>query len=878
MKKVLQNWMHLNASNSKTRIFLFLLLFGFSFSQAQIVINEVKENGSVELKNLGTSTVDVSGYWLCDFPSYRQMSNLNVVSGNLNMPANSFLVVDDFNFIDSADGELGLYTTNSFSSSTALIDYIEWGSTGHQRSGVAVAAGIWTTGSFIPAFDDALSIQYDGSGDLSSDFFPIPDTLGAENGICPAEAGSISYNGGTDVVICVDGNTDLLTIDIIGSAGTNEAYIITNSLTGEILFLPVASNLDPDVLGVGTCNLNYIKYEDGLTGLEIGEDISDLAGCFDLSNTISIIREAADGGSVAIDLGATGNPNNTTSFNSATEAVICVDTQADPLVITHENPLASNLSYRYVITNEDSSEILNIVNTNTIDLNGAGVGTCLIWGWSYRGMADNGASFIGGPLADLQAADCSDLSDNAVTVIREAADGGSVAIDLVATGNPNNTTSFNSATEAVICVDTQADPLVITHENPLASNLSYRYVITNEDSSEILNIVNTNTIDLNGAGVGTCLIWGWSYRGMADNGASFIGGPLADLQAADCSDLSDNAVTVIREAADGGSVAIDLVATGNPNNTTSFNSATEAVICVDTQADPLVITHENPLASNLSYRYVITNEDSSEILNIVNTNTIDLNGAGVGTCLIWGWSYRGMADNGASFIGGPLADLQAADCSDLSDNAVTVIREAADGGTISLVGGGTTFTGSAGNIVFDVEHATTAANLSYWYIITDENDNILEFQNSTVGNTLDLSAAPAGECHVWGWSYRGQPNPVVGDNISTLSDDQCEDISSNWITVIRDSVLSVDDFENTIEFKVYPNPTSDILNIKNGFNQSLDVNIELYDISGRRVYANATELNTTLQINVSTFEAGVYLLNVTDRNNNTTITKRVIKR
>jgi hypothetical protein len=237
-----------------------------------------------------------------------------------------------------------------------------------------------------------------------------------------------------------------------------------------------------------------------------------------------------------------------------------------------------------------------------------------------------------------------------------------------------------------------------------------------------------------------------------------------------------------------------------------------------------------------------------------------------------------MADNGASFIGGPLSDLQAADCSDLSDNAVTVIREAADGGTVSLVGGGTTFTGNAGDIVFDVEHVTAATNLSYWYIITDENDNILEFQNSTAGNTLDLSAAPAGECHVWGWSYRGQPNPIVGDNISTLADDQCEDISSNWITVIRDSVLGVEDFENTIQFGVYPNPTSDILNIKNGSNQSLNVNIELYDISGRRVYKNTTELNTTLQINVSTFEAGVYLLNITDRNNNTTITKRVIKR
>ncbi|MGH1388138.1 hypothetical protein, partial [Kordia sp.] len=104
---------------------------------------------------------------------------------------------------------------------------------------------------------------------------------------------------------------------------------------------------------------------------------------------------------------------------------------------------------------------------------------------------------------------------------------------------------------------------------------------------------------------------------------------------------------------------------------------------------------------------------------------------------------------------------------DISDNWVTVYREVPDGGMVTLADGTTTsYTGEAGNIVFDVAHTTTAPNLSYWYIITDDNDNILAWQNSANGNTLDLSAAPAGECHVWGWNYRGLPNPIVGDHIS----------------------------------------------------------------------------------------------------------------
>ena len=58
--------------------------------------------------------------------------------------------------------------------------------------------------------------------------------------------------------------------------------------------------------------------------------------------------------------------------------------------------------------------------------------------------------------------------------------------------------------------------------------------------------------------------------------------------------------------------------------------------------------------------------------------------------------------------------------------------------------------------------------------------------NSANGNSLDLSGAPPGECHIWGWSYRGLADPVVGDNISTLTDDSCEDISDNFIRVIRE--------------------------------------------------------------------------------------------
>ncbi|WP_299278897.1 hypothetical protein, partial [uncultured Psychroserpens sp.] len=608
--------------------FLFIGQIANVSAQADPVFTNLNPSSQeLTITNIGDQSVDIANYQLCT-DGFRYDSVGSLTAQSTVLAAGDAITLTWNDIQTNGNGTLILFTGATFSSSNPdqLRDYVRWG-TSTFRINQGVNSGRWNS--------TTASISFTCSPESTSGVVTTGGTRGGSPGAWgDADAGTIQINSiatgnpnnttslgsdGLSAVICVDNQADPIVVNHVTDATRSYLYVITdNSPQETILNITDSNTIDLNGAGVGTCLIWGWSYSglggvDGALATFGGGPLQALrdANCSDVSQqAITITREAANGGTVAIDLVVTGNPNNTTSFNGDTEAVICVDSQADPLVIIHENPGAENLSYRYVITNEDASEILAISPSATIDLNGAGVGTCQIWGWSYRGMADNGASFIGGPLSDLNAAECSDISDNAVTVIREAANGGTVAIDLVATGNPNNTTSFNGDTEAVICVDSQADPLVIIHENPGAENLSYRYVITNEDASEILAISPSATIDLNGAGVGTCQIWGWSYRGMADNGASFIGGPLSDLNAAECSDISDNAVTVIREAADGGTVAIDLVATGNPNNTTSFNGDTEAVICVDSQADPLVIIHENPGAENLSYRYVITNEDA----------------------------------------------------------------------------------------------------------------------------------------------------------------------------------------------------------------------------------------------------------------------------
>ncbi|WP_353482330.1 hypothetical protein [Haliscomenobacter sp.] len=46
------------------------------------MITEVYSTGEVELKNLGTSNVNISTYWLCNFPAYDLISDLTFTCGS----------------------------------------------------------------------------------------------------------------------------------------------------------------------------------------------------------------------------------------------------------------------------------------------------------------------------------------------------------------------------------------------------------------------------------------------------------------------------------------------------------------------------------------------------------------------------------------------------------------------------------------------------------------------------------------------------------------------------------------------------------------------------------------------------------------------------
>ncbi len=70
--------------------------------------------------------------------------------------------------------------------------------------------------------------------------------------------------------------------------------------------------------------------------------------------------------------------------------------------------------------------------------------------------------------------------------------------------------------------------------------------------------------------------------------------------------------------------------------------------------------------------------------------------------------------------------------------------------------------------------------------------------------------------------------------------------------------LSVVEIENNKPFKIYPNPTNDILNIENSNFQKID-KIIISDFTGKTIL-EANE--NTNQLNLENLEVGVYIINI----------------
>ncbi len=139
-------------------------------SGPQFVISSLSlgENGMVVITNIGTEAGSLSGYYLCQRPNYFAIPAVDLepgqsaaisTGGNVFLPPPGAIAVEQIATIgplSPTSGEVGLYSSSNFNSAPDIVSYVEWGSSGHGRSGVAIQAGIWPANSFVETSEDTI--------------------------------------------------------------------------------------------------------------------------------------------------------------------------------------------------------------------------------------------------------------------------------------------------------------------------------------------------------------------------------------------------------------------------------------------------------------------------------------------------------------------------------------------------------------------------------------------------------------------------------------------------------------------------------------------------------------------------------------------------
>lgn len=596
----------------------------------------------------------------------------------------------------------------------------------------------------IPLFENI------NDADFGSFCWIVSDNYVVVNRVIPDGGNPILANGDMTAYICPDGNPDVLFFDNINASIGNYCYFLVDA-DGIILGISDVGafnlgSLDFDNLPEG----NYFVYGVAYAGeliAQIGDDVNvvDLSdSCFDLSDTaVEVFKEQPEGGVVSL-------------LDGGDFIEICVG-DGQPSIVDFEQTNPTNSLYGYLITDENNM-LLAVELNDFHDFEGAGAGDCRIYGFAYTGnlTPSDGADIFTFDITD----DCYSITSNFVHVSRLQADGGEVM-------------TTDGANLVFFCPDDGVAD-VLTFESTSIGNVNYTYVVTDLDG-EILNFLNSDSLDFDNAGVGSCLVYGLSYLTNLNPDATNI---FTDQLADDCYEISTNYVKVTRQVPVAGDIQF-------------VNGDTIAYTCPGVGGQD-VLEFETIGNSESNIAYVITNEEG-EVLATTASGVWDFEDAPEGICQIYTVSYTGnLLLNPADTL-----SLTAAsdDCFDVSEDFIEVVRVIPNGGFVALENGQSEIYTCPDNGNPDIVEFfnSDASNSPYAYIILDANNIVLDIETS---DSHDFDNAPLGDCLVIGVAYTGNITMQIGDDASVADfSDDCFSYSDNLLTIHR-----VNPVGGTIEF------------------------------------------------------------------------------
>jgi len=125
-----------------------------------VIVSVDFDAGLIVIRNDGDEEYDLAGHWICNRPNYSELPSEILAPGQV-------IEIDTAAIgLSSTDGEVALYSSNSFGSSDDILRYVQWGTDSHGRTGTAVAGGVWQDGDFVD--NQSGSIESTGSNPVSA--------------------------------------------------------------------------------------------------------------------------------------------------------------------------------------------------------------------------------------------------------------------------------------------------------------------------------------------------------------------------------------------------------------------------------------------------------------------------------------------------------------------------------------------------------------------------------------------------------------------------------------------------------------------------------------------------------------------------------------
>ena len=243
----------------------------------------------IQIKNFGMGTRDISSFQVCAKFSYASLNSLTINSGSLSLRAGETVTLSGFSLGTSSD--LGLYNTGgNFGSTSAMEDFVQWGSANNGRESVAVSKGIWTDDDFIVTNNDGFYYFLGNSGEHGLEFWmdteaPTINSLFPLDGatkVNPSTSLEIIFNeevrAGIGTVQIFSGETLVETID----AGGDQITFSGSSMT-----INPTLDLDED-------SAIYVTIEAGTVKDTASNDFAGITSTTEWNFTTGILIRAGD--------------------------------------------------------------------------------------------------------------------------------------------------------------------------------------------------------------------------------------------------------------------------------------------------------------------------------------------------------------------------------------------------------------------------------------------------------------------------------------------------------------------------------------------------------------------------------------------------------